>query len=45
MYEAIKDNPKEYEIFKKQIPSVAQLTLPIWKRRLYMPKAKHLEIK
>jgi hypothetical protein len=42
MYDAVKDLPEELKIFKTQIPRVAQLTLPIWRSRLYNPKASCL---
>lgn len=44
MVEAIKDQPKEMKKFKEQIPIVAQKLIPIWRRRLYKPKAECLEV-
>ena len=40
--EAIQDAPDEMKKFKKQIPRVAQLMIPIWKSRLYLPRTKCL---
>ena len=44
MVEAIKDQPKEMKKFKEQIPMVAQKLIPIWRKRLYKPKAGCLEL-
>ena len=44
MYDAIRSNPTEMAMFNKQIPFVAQALIPIWRRRLYAPKAKWLEV-
>jgi len=44
MTEAIKDLPEELHLFKVQIPRVAQALIPVWKKRLYSPKASCLEI-
>ena len=44
MVEAIKDEPKEMKKFKEQIPLVAQKLVPIWRKRLYRPRAECLEI-
>lgn len=38
MIEAIEDQPSEMTLLRSQIPSIAQATLPLWKRRLYDPK-------
>eukprot|EP01039_Chlorochromonas_danica_P005087 gene5087-5591_t len=42
MYEAVKENEVEYAAFLKQIPRVAQLTIPIWRNRLYNPRSRSL---
>jgi hypothetical protein len=42
MIEAIKDQPIEMALLKAQIPSLAQVTLGIWKKRLYEPKTRCL---
>eukprot|EP00599_Poterioochromonas_sp_BG-1_P010390 CAMPEP_0173137576 /NCGR_PEP_ID=MMETSP1105-20130129/3167_1 /TAXON_ID=2985 /ORGANISM="Ochromonas sp., Strain BG-1" /LENGTH=266 /DNA_ID=CAMNT_0014049987 /DNA_START=125 /DNA_END=925 /DNA_ORIENTATION=+ len=44
MYEAVKNNPKEFAEFQKQIPKIAQYTIPYWKRYLYDPRANALDI-
>lgn len=38
MIEAIKDQPSEMSLLRSQIPSIAQATLPVWKKRVYDPK-------
>ena len=43
MKEAIDGNMKEEKLFKNQIPFVAQKLLPVWRKRLYMPRAKCLD--
>lgn len=42
MIEAIKDQPQEMKLLRAQIPSLAQATMSIWKKRLYDPKTKCL---
>ena len=42
MIEAIKDQPHEMALLKAQIPSLAQVALGIWKKRLYEPKTRCL---
>ena len=42
MIEAIKDQPIEMALLKAQIPSLAQVALGIWKKRLYEPKTRCL---
>ena len=42
MIEAIKDQPLEMALLKAQIPSLAQIALGIWKKRLYEPKTRCL---
>lgn len=44
MTEAIKDIPEELQLFRAQIPRVAQALIPVWKKRLYSAKANCLEI-
>jgi hypothetical protein len=46
MYEAVlvdKDSLKEKALFRKAIPSVPQMMIPRWKRKLYAPKTYMLE--
>lgn len=43
MAEAIKEQPIEWNMFKEQIPNIAQLLLPVWKKRLYNPRTSCLE--
>jgi hypothetical protein len=45
MYEAIEEsgNSLEKSIFKKAIPSIPQMMIPRWKRKLYEPKAGVLD--
>jgi hypothetical protein len=46
MYEAVwedKNNLKEKELFRQAIPSVPQMMIPRWKRKLYAPKTYMLE--
>ena len=46
MYEAVqvdKDSLKENALFRKAIPSVPQMMIPRWKRKLYAPKTYMLE--
>lgn len=44
MAEAIKDDPREWDFFQKQIPQVARVLIPIWKTRLYQPKTQCLDV-
>lgn len=44
MVEAIKDQPHEMSMLRSQIPSLAQATLSIWKKRLYDPKTACLKL-
>ena len=41
MYEAIEEsgNSQEKKIFERAIPSIPQMMIPRWKRKLYEPKA------
>lgn len=43
MREAIAGNRVEEEMFKQQIPYVARSLIPLWKNRLYYPKASCLD--
>lgn len=43
MAEAIRDEPAEMVSFHKQIPRIAQMMLPLWRKQLYFPKASCLE--
>jgi len=46
MYEAVwedKNNQKEQELFRKAIPSVPQMMIPRWNRKLYSPKTYMLD--
>lgn len=43
MIEAIKDQPGEMSLLRSQIPSIAQATLPLWKKRIYDPKTACLD--
>ncbi|KAL3907327.1 MAG: hypothetical protein SGILL_008923 [Bacillariaceae sp.] len=46
MYEAVEQDPNskaEKELFKKNIPSVPQMMIPRWKRKLYAPRTSMLE--
>jgi hypothetical protein len=40
MYEAVQEsqNPQEKELFKQAIPSIPQMMIPRWKRKLYEPR-------
>jgi hypothetical protein len=46
MHEAVweSDNSKEKELFKQAIPSIPQMMIPRWKRKLYEPKAHILRL-
>lgn len=44
MYEAIKTIPKELRLYEEQIPSIARAVLPVWHKRLYLPKAGCLQL-
>lgn len=37
MYETIRENPKELDVFEQVIPSLPRRLLPRWKRNLYEP--------
>lgn len=37
MYETIRDDPKELDVFEQVIPSLPQRLIPRWKRLLYEP--------
>lgn len=39
MYEAIKAVPRELRLYEEQIPSIARAVLPVWRKRLYLPRA------
>ena len=41
--EAIQDDHKELSLFKEQIPRVAQALIPVWRKRLYLPKVVCLQ--
>jgi len=44
MADALKeDRPQELPTFQAQIPRVAQLMIPVWRKRLYAPKAACLD--
>jgi hypothetical protein len=43
MIEAIREKPNEMQLFRAQIPKVAQAMLPVWKRQLYLPRTKCFE--
>jgi hypothetical protein len=45
MHEAVfqSENGKEQELFKQAIPSIPQMMIPRWKRKLYEPKANVLD--
>jgi hypothetical protein len=45
MYEAIEEswNTEEKALFKQAIPSIPQMMIPRWKRKLYGPKAGVLD--
>jgi hemerythrin-like domain-containing protein len=46
MYEAVEEDTNratEKELFRKNIPSVPQMMIPRWKRKLYAPKTYMLE--
>ena len=43
MNEAIHGNKKEEKLFKSQIPFVARKLIPVWKKRLYLPRTKWLD--
>lgn len=43
MKEAINGNKKEENLFKNQIPYVARKLIPVWRKRLYQPRAKWLD--
>ena len=43
MVEAIQDDHKELSLFKEQIPRVAQALIPVWRKRLYLPKVVCLQ--
>lgn len=42
MFDAIEGQPVERRLFEKQIPRIAQTLIPLWRKRLYMPRAKSL---
>jgi hypothetical protein len=46
MHEAVLDcgNPSEHEIFKHAIPSIPQMMIPRWKRKLYEPHSSVLDL-
>jgi len=44
MADAVANSAEEKAKFKKQIPSVAQAMIPVWRSRLYNPKAKYLDV-
>ena len=43
MFDAVRTSPAEMTKFNKQIPRVVQALIPLWRRRLYVPKAKWLD--
>ena len=43
MYDAVRSSQEEMFKFNKQIPMVVQALIPLWRRRLYAPRAKWLE--
>lgn len=38
MYEAVRSDPEELELFQTTIPSIPQRLIPRWKRTLYEPR-------
>lgn len=42
MHEAIKAIPRELRLYEEQIPSIARAVLPVWRNRLYLPRASCL---
>ena len=43
MFDAVRGSPAEMSKFNKQIPRVVQALIPLWRRRLYSPRAKFLD--
>ena len=43
MNEAIHGNKKEEKLFRSQIPFVVRKLIPVWKKRLYLPRTKWLD--
>jgi len=45
MHEAVLEskNPKEQELFRHAIPSIPQMMIPRWKRKLFEPKTRVFE--
>ena len=44
MLDCVKDNREEALKYKQQIPKVARALIPVWRTRLYMPKAACLDL-
>ena len=45
MYEAVQEsnNEMEMDLFKRNIPSIPQMMIPRWKRKLYDPRTSALD--
>ena len=41
MCDAIQHDHVESKLFKKQIPKIARSVLPLWRKRLYIPRTKN----
>jgi hypothetical protein len=44
MYDTICGIPKELKLYEDQIPRVLRAVLPVWRKRLYLPRAKFLSL-
>jgi hypothetical protein len=44
MYDTIRGQAWEYARFKNEIPAVARVLIPTWRRALYNPRAQCLEV-
>lgn len=44
MFDAIKDLPAEVRLYERQIPRMARALIPMWRSRLYKPRARYLEL-
>jgi hypothetical protein len=44
MLDALRDLPEELQAFQEQIPAVPRLLIPVWRNRLYAPRAGCLDI-
>jgi hypothetical protein len=43
MADAVMEDSSELENFKRQIPRIAQMLIPRWREKLYLPRARCLE--